>query len=554
MQNHQNRWALNSGVSLNSTFLPNCINPMKINRRIKCLLISLVIILNLILRYPATPHEIGWDSYEIHIAANSISTFGCIKWWLDPTCLFGFHPYSYDSSVPLLLSGISQGTSINMEWTIWLFSTIIGIFSAFNAYLMAEAIYNDDLFKILTSLIYSTLCGVLNFTTWTVSTRGLFIALLPLFIFVLLKTQISVVKHLILLLLLFLLLAATHHLFYYLFIPLTAYLIVKVYFKLNNLMVYFSSTPKIPNLVRSLFLILSLLIMPINPLSTSLFPIHESIYTWLNSQFMEYFRNIGVLIIFMFGCIGYLIAKGNKTFEELFLITTFIGITPFFGFDTYTKWFILPFAVLLIGIGLKNSIESIICKGNKYTILVLILFLTSAITFASYIQFLYNLNDPNIYTRYMTEETYSEALWIKDKINEPLFGNDITTSHRLFSVSEVPTFTGTNFNDLAYGFVKPEDMNITLESFLSPKFYINNPYISNNPDTFWYLYSIHKSSITEKDNNAQKWIKKFNLSYFMENRDMPDIFTISIVGTENIIYDSGKMRLWKLNDRYELNI
>ena len=120
------------------------------------------------------PHEIGMDSFDIHSIANSVSTFGYAKWWIDPAAIAGFYPFSYASLVPFVLSGISQCTGINMERTIWLFSAFIGLFSAFTAYLMAGAIRDDDIFKYLVAFAYSTSAGILYFTTWTVSTRGMF--------------------------------------------------------------------------------------------------------------------------------------------------------------------------------------------------------------------------------------------------------------------------------------------------------------------------------------------------------------------------------------------
>lgn len=531
---------------------------MKIKRSLKCLLISLTFILNLVLRYPATPHEIGWDSFVIHISANSISSFGYIKWWLDPTSIFGFHPYSYASSVPLLLSGISQNMAIDMEWTVWLFSTMIGVFSLFTAYLMAGAIEEDDFFKILVSIIYSTLGGILYFTTWTVSTRGLFIVLLPLFVYNLLKTRSSL-KHIILLPLIFLLLATTHHLFYYLAIPTIAYLMVQILFRFNNLKIYLGfpkRNPNInPNIIQSSILLLCFIIMFIIPFFTRTFIVGGSRYVYLISQFIEYSRHIGILIICIFGAVLYLMAKHNKTFEELFLLIMFIGITPLIYVEKYTKWFFLPIAVLLIGIGLKNTIESTIDKKRNYAPLAVILLLTLQISFGGYFQYLNNLNDSDINTRYMREETYIGALWIKDNINKSLFGNDITTSQRIFSIAEIPTLTGSSFDDLAYGFVDPENLNVTLErSYLSLGFYLYDPYVDCNPSTSWNLNSIIRTSINERGSYAQRGIKKFNLSYFIENRYFQNTFSISVKDTEKKIYDNGVIKIWELGDKNELNI
>ena len=187
---------------------------MNISKRIIYALLTLLIILNLILRLPATPHEIGWDSFTIHALANSISTFGEARWWIHPASIGGFYPYSDPSVVPFILSGISQCTGIDMEWTIWLFSVFLGVFSIFTAYLLAGEIKKgDDIFKFLVAFGFSTSQSMLCSTTWCLSTRGLFFVLLPLFIYLMLKSRTFKLRYGILSLVFFMLLAATHQLF-----------------------------------------------------------------------------------------------------------------------------------------------------------------------------------------------------------------------------------------------------------------------------------------------------------------------------------------------------
>src|SRR5659263_25286 len=143
----------------------------------------LLIILNVIMRLPVTPHEIGHDSFMIHYISESISTYGHAKWWLNPLSIVGLYPFSLTSALPFLLSGVSQSLSLDMEYSIWLFMLVLGILSACTAYLMAGVIKNDKLFKFITALVYSTSPGILTLTTWNSSGRGLFLVLLPLLIY-----------------------------------------------------------------------------------------------------------------------------------------------------------------------------------------------------------------------------------------------------------------------------------------------------------------------------------------------------------------------------------
>lgn len=156
----------------------------------KFMLLSLLTILNIILRIPSIPHEKGGDSFVIHEYANSITRSGVGGWWTNWLAVFGSYPNTYASAIPFSLSGLSQLTGLNnvkMEDTLLLFSVIIGLFSIFAVYSLAGTVYNNFLFKFIMALFFSVSQGIMVFSTWELSTRGPFIILLPLFVFLLLK-------------------------------------------------------------------------------------------------------------------------------------------------------------------------------------------------------------------------------------------------------------------------------------------------------------------------------------------------------------------------------
>ena len=93
-------------------------------------LFAFLVVINIALRYPFTPHQGGGDVFNINFMATSITKEGCAKWIIHPASYAGMYPYSYPSSVPFLFSMISQATGLNMEWTVWLSSTIFGVLSA----------------------------------------------------------------------------------------------------------------------------------------------------------------------------------------------------------------------------------------------------------------------------------------------------------------------------------------------------------------------------------------------------------------------------------------
>jgi len=182
------------------------------------LLFLFLIILNIVIRIPCTP-ELGTDSFFIHALCDSISAHGHAQWVSHPLSYLGLYPFSYPSGVPFLISGINQCAGIDMPSTILITSTFLGILSIFTSYLMAKSILNDNIFKFLVAFSFSLSPIILKFTIFNISTRGLFLVLLPLFVWSLFKQRDSddiviKLKFLALSIVLFLTLASTHRMFW----------------------------------------------------------------------------------------------------------------------------------------------------------------------------------------------------------------------------------------------------------------------------------------------------------------------------------------------------
>jgi len=502
-----------------------------------------LIVLNVILRYTATPHEIGWDTFGIHILANSISEFGWANWWVHPLSIGGFYPYSYASSVPFFVSGISQCTAIDMEWTVWLFCTLTGIFTIFFAYIMAGAIRNDDLFKFLVAFGYSVAPGLLNFSTWQLSTRGLLIVLLPLFIYLLLKTRTSL-KYVPLAIILFIVLVVTHHLFYFTIPVILSYIAVTIFYKLKR-----HINIKVSDNFVNMIFISSFIIMLLIPFFTR-FTISEtaSKYIWSDLLIRTYVRYAGVLLIFAVGGLIYLSLKNNKKFEEWFLLLALICLAPLSYMLRYSKWFFIIFAIILAGISLTNVARAY-NKRAKSVFAIIAIGLLLSVSFSAFYQYYHTniMGRPTYNERYMEDGTYVAGLWIKDNVDKPMVGNDYV-SGRVFAISEVPTLVGDGTIDLTYGFTNITDLNISKVSPLSTMYYFEGPYIRtpNTPFTGYYVSLLNEVDFDHT--YGKRVISKFNLSYVIENEDIGDnVFIRSIHREKDNIYDNAKIRIWCLD-------
>lgn len=146
------------------------------------LLLASVILLNLAVRYPLTPHEIGLDGYSIHGLAVSTIDRQRITWEAPAHDVFGLGPYNYAAAVPVLLATISFSTGLSVEQSTFLLSLISAIVGTLAAATLGSRMFGSKPVAIFFALIVSMAIGYVNFTTWTASTRGLFLSmfLLPI--------------------------------------------------------------------------------------------------------------------------------------------------------------------------------------------------------------------------------------------------------------------------------------------------------------------------------------------------------------------------------------
>lgn len=508
---------------------------MKLSYKEKILLISLIMCINIILRYPVVPHENGIDSFFIHVMTNSLNEFGFAKWFLHPLSIAGMYPASYTSSVQFLLSGISQSTSLEMNPSIFLYCIIIGVLSLFTSYLMAKGIYNDDLFKIVVALAFSTSPAVLEYTTWTIPTRGLLIVMAPLLIYLLLK--VKSIKFVPLVFILSTFLFVTHHLFYFLIPVFFALFIVDSCERLNRNIKY---TERLKKFIP-LFSIVGFIFMWSVPFFTGHF-IETSRYSLID---VSYIRYSGLLICFAAGGLFYLIFKQNKTPQEWIILLSLMFLTVFIYEQTYMKWFIPIFIIVLACIGLMNIIK--LSENKKYYLIIFTIFLVLSTSFSAYYQFLHDYRESRYNARHIEESTYSTGRWMKQNINGVSIANDLLFGERIFSASETAhIFTDRTTHNLIYGF---NSINISD--------YERYPLTA---DEFWFSgYSGPDIGEIEWERNhdMRNPSDKYNITYIVENRKAQGIIIwnhrfkksklLELAYGNNLIYDTGNINIWRLD-------
>lgn len=510
---------------------------MRFSLKNKIILIFLLIILNLILRFQAKPNELGIDSFIIHIMVNSLSEYGYAKWVLHPLSFAGLYPYSYSSSVQFLVSGIHQLTALDMNNVLFLYNITLGIFSFFTGYLIALSLIDDDFYKIVVALGFSTVPSIVAYTTYSFGTRPFVIVFIPLLMYLLFKYKTSY-KNILLCSILGLLLFVSHKIISFLFPFIFIFFIFHI-FKTNFIKLDASKrfTEKIylfiPVLVFFFFFSI--------PFIFKKFLEEGSRYQLL---IFDYFRYSGPLLAFAFGGIFYLIFKQKKSINEWIFLLSTISLTTFIYEPTYMKWFIPIFIVPMAGFGLMNIIR-IQKKPKLIYFAIFVLFIS--IIFTSYFQFINEYRETPYNKRFIEDETHTTGLWMKNSIEGDAISNDRIFSFRIFSASEnIHFLTPFSSLDQIYGYLNSDISLYKRYPLSSEEFWFSGFEGPDEGEQLWE--SIHK---------LQKFPNELNIKYVVENMKgngrviwhHTNILSklLEFAYGKTCIYDSGNIRIWFLD-------
>lgn len=563
---------------------------MEFSKKASYILLAFLAMLNIIFRYPTTPHEIGIDSFFIHGLANSISTFGYAEWILHPLSFFGLYPLSYPSAVPTILSIVSQASGLDVEYVILLFGFVLGILGMFGAYSMALEIRKDYPFAFLVSFAFSLSPIFIEFTRWTTSTRNLFMALLPLFIWSLLchhNRNQGKWKYLLLAIVLLVILGSTHRMFLLMPLVIGAYFVtmsikfINNRINLNDLLLKYKLTE------RKVFLISTLLFAFAFSIQFSNIGFYKNIW-WdyqtgaffggtsplilILNMSTNYIGSIGILIFF--GLVGllFLLRKRNKDFGELFVVIALLFLTSISALGLYISLLILPLASVLIAIGLQETIgvikrsvrtnklnDKIVTiknSGNTKTkTIVFSLIIVSLILSMCFSAYMVNrhMHLPIAETgdqMWMNDRTYNTGLFLKKGgEDKPFLWNDGIIAGRIHAVSGVPYFSGGIYG-LINDFICDEELEFRPIDLLHVKgvstrtiyLLVKSPSIDQDVRRiYWYDCD---------DSRSKRITSKYDIEHVVMNNHVLEKemekskFMTSIYKKETKVYDNNLESIW----------
>jgi hypothetical protein len=454
---------------------------MKFSNRVNYLLLSFLLALNVALRYPTVQHEIGVDSFVIHILSNSITQYQYGKWILHPLSYIGLYPLSYPSAYPFLAADVSSSSGIDIEGSIFVISMVLGFIGVFSTYFLAREIKNDDLFCFIVAFAFALSPIFLKMTFWQASTRNLFISLAPACMLLLLKTRGFAINRVNFLFLITLLTVGTsHRLGVFMIFILIAYMASVIIFALYKQLIPVMAKSRNmqrtyrtigPLLVSGIFLLLlMMLISGNNPLQgaqglmvyeETVFFSGNSIPILITNLMVSLAGRIGSMFVFGTIGLGFLIWKKNKGLYEVFLIVSLLFIFPTIGMRTYSSFFFLIFYSLFTGLAFFYIFRLL----KKKKIVAFAIMISALVVSVLFYNFMFN--HWAVEKGSMTDSEYNCALYMKYETENTFITNDGLLAARVGAISGKPclpiggaTLHWVGPEQLVYGYISEEDFQI----------------------------------------------------------------------------------------------
>jgi hypothetical protein len=335
------------------------------SRRVVYAVLLALACVNFAFRYPTSEHEAGADSFVFHGLAQTVLDSGRAAWLLNPLSLLGLYPLSHPSGSILIVSGIAGVGGIPAEGAILLFDMMTTLVGLLGAFMMAREIRPDDRLALLVALLFSTAPRFISSLEWEVPTRSLFTALMPLFVWSVLRLHRHVdALHLSLLATILVVMMSAHRLTVMMAIVLVAYIAASILVvALRILRTRYASTFLAPRLRRvlrlgswgivSIGLLYFLLFSGVLPAYTSgQLGAGSNAASQLWNLSVSLARSAGLLLPFV--VLGVLSVARSRIHDVRgpWLIAILVGFMPTLSLRQYTGWYLVPFAAIFIGLGI----------------------------------------------------------------------------------------------------------------------------------------------------------------------------------------------------------
>ena len=130
----------------------------------------------------------GGDTWAMYLRCQAIIAEGHIPWFIDATSFFGWYPFSYPSGSLILISGMSIVTGLNMDTIVLFWPLMVSIMGIYSIFIFSR-VFGTNFIALVTVAVYSTFFISIMSTWHTIATRGLFVSIYPLILFLYFRTS-----------------------------------------------------------------------------------------------------------------------------------------------------------------------------------------------------------------------------------------------------------------------------------------------------------------------------------------------------------------------------
>lgn len=544
-----------------------------LSKRVVLTVLVFIFLLNIVLRFPTTPHEIGNDGFMNHSLARYISRDGYASWHTTPLSFFGFGSFTYPAGYQFLLSGISQLTGLSLEISVLLISLVVGIMGALFGFLMSREIFKDDFMALISAFLFSTAPLFLRITNWNASARQLLMVFMPLFVFILLRTDfvkkaekknfIGMEKYSTLALIMLVVMGMMHRLAIYLIFVVAAFALSLVLFKMKNTLTIRTGIMDFKQHTRLMFLfllfwfgIISLFVyMQLNNVGPyngmNLWYKYQNgflfsgsgTFTILSNMVIDYGSSFGILSLLGIVGVVTLFRQRSKNFAPVFLISALILLSPLFTIGLYTQILVFIFFFIIISLGIHSLTQN--RKLKKAAVPLLALLLVVSASFSIFMVNHWQQTSPSGSDN-MTVTEYDTALYsdVYFSPNDTFISNHQVIGNRILSIADIQFLTEDFPYPVIYGWVDKNDakQEFNLDAIIQNK----TPIVVSPLES--RIRDDSRRVVLNDVRLTTAILDRYNVEYMIESPRTSGSRKIveSLENCRYKLYDNGNEKIWKL--------
>lgn len=446
---------------------------MRLSKRTTVALLLFLLSLNLIIRYPRTPHELGFDGFVYHGMTRTIVESGHARWIIHPLSYLGLYPLSHPSGSLFVVGALSSIASTPIEASILVFDEVLVAVGLLGAFMMAMEIRRDEPLGLLVAAFFSLSPRLVTGLLWELPTRTLFAVLVPLLTWLLLVwNRTRGVQWIGLLVVVLVLMMSAHRLTVLMAAVLVAFIFTAILLvMIRTLRIKYASRVLGRRFRRTANVVVFLLFLSLSVGMVVLAGVLGSyetgrvgqgpaFYTPLVNLAVSLARSVGFLVVLVPLGVLAVYRVRMKGFKEAFLLMVLLVLIPTLTLRQYTGYYIVAFAAIFIGMGVVWAIRYVRRTELKLAIgagTLAVVLLSSVIV----LDFDLSLQP------YLHDHTYVHGLYVRHQTDGTVVANDGALGSGLFLVSGHPYLpvggTTTSFQSpelLIFGFVNRSSLRI----------------------------------------------------------------------------------------------